>query len=294
MSSQKNYTWKRVFVILVCLVSLGLFAFMAMHAYYVFQVAQSIHLSFSNSSQELSLFERALTQLILPFAVWLVLQTIFFFWLLRHFFRSTSKAYFAGSARRDSYRDEDDDEDLDDEAPEIAPASDLSEEDEADQDDEIHLSPVQKETANQPSPEDEPVAAPEPKVEVKPQASAWEPVARTIEPEAKPTKPSISFQPQFKEAPEELKEALSSSSSSAVASPLPQVSAMVSETPAEPDISKTQVLAAVQGVAQEISEQSASAVKELTPSLSNDDDEDILEAPKPLSRRERRKRLKEK
>lgn len=301
MSSQKNYTWKRVFVTLICLVSLGLFAFIVMHAYYVFQVVQSIHLNFSNSSSELALFERALVELIIPLAIWIVIQTIFFFWLLRHFFRSTSKAYFAGS-RQSKARDEEDEEDL----VEAESSQDLDQdgfdEQEDEEEDEIQLSPIQKEEAPQPAePLDVPAALVEPVADPKSpasSASAWEPVARTIEPEAKAAKPTISFKPQFKEAPQELKEALNKETNEeAVASPLPQVAEVANERPVEPaaaesDISKTQVLAAVQDVAQEISDQSASAVKDFSPSFSDEDEE--LVAPKPLSRRERRKRLKEK
>lgn len=307
MSSQKNYTWKRVFVTLICLVSLGLFAFIVMHAYYVFQVVQSIHLNFSNSSSELALFERALVELIIPLAIWIVIQTIFFFWLLRHFFRSTSKAYFAGS-RQSKARDVEDEEEDERDLVEAESSQDLDQdgfdeqEDEDEEEDEIQLSPVQKEEALQPAELlDVPAAPVEPVAEPKSpasSASAWEPVARTIEPEAKAAKPTISFKPQFKEAPQELKEALNKETNEeAVASPLPQVAEVANERPVEPaaaesDISKTQVLAAVQDVAQEISDQSASAVKDFSPSFSDEDEE--LVAPKPLSRRERRKRLKEK
>ncbi|WP_019792330.1 hypothetical protein [Streptococcus sobrinus] len=121
MSQRKKNTLQRLLVILVLLVSLGLFAWLCTEVWQIKNLAENLGVHFTNRRGKLAELDSPVQKLIFIFTGWLVLQIAFFIGLLNHFFKSTKNDSERGSRRAEEqrksnrYESEDNEDDADEE-----------------------------------------------------------------------------------------------------------------------------------------------------------------------------------
>lgn len=114
MSQRKKNILQRLLVILVLLVSIGLFAWLCLEVWHIKTLAENLGVHFTNQRGKLTELDNPVQKLVFIFAGWLVLQVVFFIGLLRHFFSSTRNDSERGSRRAETQRSRHYDLDKDD------------------------------------------------------------------------------------------------------------------------------------------------------------------------------------